>query len=241
MSAKILIATPSYAGKRYCYQKYIDALNAIDYPKDSLNFLMLDNTIPGDLAYGEIPLNFKAEIIRMYGKNRQLNSREVLALCYSVIFCYAEAFKYDYLLILEADVLIPPHGLKRLIETAKEYSGLVAPITFRANGKHLQIYHDDMTLHKQLGKDKLYRITRTPYSLDELSESVTKVGSATFSCVLIPLKYVSRLKVNWEVDHYNHPDGFFYDMVKKLNIPVWCDSTVHCEHLQQPFASNVVW
>ncbi len=241
MSKKVLIATPSYSGKRYCFERYTQSLNDLDYPVEDARFLMLDNTIPGDEPYDEIPIKFDSEIIRLYGKTRQLNSREVLALCYSVIFCYAEAYSYDFLLILEADVIIPPHGLNRLTETSKEHLGLIAPISFRANGAHLQIYHDDMNLCHSIGPDGLRRISRTPYSISELKQEVTRIGSATFSCVLIPFDCIRRLKANWEADHYNHPDGFFYDMVNKLNIPVWCDPAVNCEHLQRPFADNVIW
>jgi len=241
MSKKILIAAPSYDGKRYCFSQYVQSLNAIDYPTEDIKFLMIDNTIPGGNPYDEIPIKFDSEIIRLYGKSRQLNSREVLAYCYSVIFCYAEAYNFDYLLILEADVLIPPYGLSKLIKTAKTHSGLIAPVSFRVNGGYLQIYHDDMTLWKIKGPDGLHRVTRTPYEMSEITEPIFRIGSATFSCVLIPFDCIKILKSVWYSNHYNHPDGFFYQDAKDFSIPIWCDSTVECEHLQKPFANNVIW
>jgi len=238
---KVLIATPSYDGKRYCFSQYVQSLNAIDYLVENVKFLMVDNTILKGNPYDKISIKFDSEIIRLYGKSRQLNSREVLAYCYSVIFCYAEAYNFDYLLILEADVLLPSNGLSRLIETARTHSGLIAPVSFRANGEHLQIYHDDMTLWKTKGSDGLYRITRTPYKIDEITEPIFRIGSATFSCVLIPFDYVKILKSVWYSNHYNHPDGFFYQRAKDLGIPVWCNSAVRCKHLQRSFAGNVIW
>ena len=202
---------------------------------------MIDNTIPGHETYKNLPVNFDYEIIRLHGETKQLNSREVLAYCYSIIFCYAQAYDFDYLLCLETDVIIPQQGLLRLVETAQNYKGIIAPLSCRANGEHLQIYHDDMELWSCQGTDNLYRMKRTPYTEKILDGSTFRIGSATFSCVLIPVECLKGINVKWSVRHFNHPDGFFYESVKEAGIPVWCDSSVKCEHLQRSFEGEVIW
>ena len=237
---KVLIAAPSYNGKRYCFKQYMEAIEKLDKRDLDVHYLMVDNSTED--GYSALPLSIPYDILKLNGVNRKLGSREVLAYCYSVIMSYAISLEFDYLLLLESDVLMPPNGLKSLISTSKKLDGMVAPVIFREGGRYCQIYKDDLILWKNKGSDGLYRISRTPYKKEEISLHFPvpfRIGSATFSCLLIPCKYLNDLNlIRWSPQHYNHPDVFFYYRNK---VPVFCDPGFSCIHLQKPWGKDVIW
>lgn len=234
----VLIATPFYYGKMYCLDIFLKSVESINYKNKKL--LIIDNSPKDKQLDAEVLKdklqNTKFDIIYLSISNRKFNSREVLAYSYAIALCYFEGYRFDYMLILEADVIIPPDGLNQLIETSKKYHGIVCGLVFRDKGKQIQAYKDGLKLWDKRNRDGLYRLERTPYTLQEIEgKTVVKIGSAAFSCLLIPAKYTKDLKINWFKDHYNHPDGFFFERVNHLNIPVWLNTKVKCDHLQKPW------
>ena len=245
MALKVLIAAPSYEGKLYCLPQYIDAINYLDKKGLDVSYLLLDN---GKKPFDSLSLDIPYDIIRLFGSTRRLNSREVLAYCYSVILCYAEGYRFDYLLFLESDVIMPSDGLHQLIVISKRLGGkerLAVPVVYKADSQQVQIYKPDLDLYgeKRRAEDGsiLPAVHRTPYKLDEIPSYPFQVESATFSALLIPARFFFQLRIDWRIDYYNHSDVRFYDLARRMGIEVWYNPKVKCLHLQRPFDKEVPW
>jgi len=226
---RILLASPTFYEKLYCWNDYLEAIKSTGI-KD---MLFIDTSPHGK----EVPMPEEADVIRLYGAKRRLNSREVLSYAYSIIFSYAQGYGYDYLWIVETDVIVKPDTLERLLESSKKTDAMVSGLIFRSDG-HPQAYYDQNLWHIK-GKDGLWRITRPPIPKEEL-KGLKKVKAVTFGCLLIPKRVYEYLKADWYSHHYNHPDGFFFERLAEIGIDVYVDCDVVVEHLQRPW-KEVVW
>jgi len=240
--AKVLIATPTYYGKEYCIGAYVNSLNNLNAEGCDVEFLCIETrkkkSPTVDKALDEI--KYKKTIIRLYSKTIQLSSRQILAYSYDIIFITADAEHFDYLFVVESDVIIPQDALQKLISTSKKYNCISVGYTERFNGQ-IQAYKPGMTIYGEKTSDDIYKVARTPYRKNEITKSEMRIGSATLSCVLFPNEYFITLMGVYDAKHFNHPDVFLYKILEAFNIPVYLNSEVKCLHLQKGFPPDILW
>lgn len=127
-SPKVLVATVTYEGKDYVWEKYLSNIKSLEY--DNYDFLVVDNTRRTKyykklLKYGVTALH----------SPRGENSRTALVNSYNMIRDYMLARDYDYLLIVESDLIPPVDIIQRLLKHDKEVVGCIYYIGYHYDTK----------------------------------------------------------------------------------------------------------
>jgi hypothetical protein len=105
---KILLATTTFDGKKYCLDKWIDAVRKIDYP--DIDILMVDNS--DGLEYTEYLKSKEINAIHLEvkgGDETKINQTN------KFISEYFLKGDWDRWFNLESDVLVPPEIIKTML------------------------------------------------------------------------------------------------------------------------------
>jgi GT2 family glycosyltransferase len=129
MVDSVLVAAPTYRGKRYAIVEYIEAFRAYSYPNRDL--LLVDNT-GDDGAYAAwLEREFNVGVRHI---EPALEFEDTFIAAWQVICDYAVEHRYGWVLSLEDDVVGPPLLIDTLLNAAA-YVG--APFV-----THTYPYHD---------------------------------------------------------------------------------------------------
>ena len=66
--------------------------------------------------------------------------------------------------------------------------------------------------------------------IGHLDGSLLKVAMAGIGCALIDKSVLRQIGFRWEKGVDKHPDTFFAEDCASLGIPIYCDTSVVCEH-----------
>jgi hypothetical protein len=125
----VLVAAPTYRGKRYCLVEYLEAYDAFQYPNRDL--LLIDNT--GD--EGKYARWMRREFgVGVQHIEPEAQFEDTFLACWDAISAYADEHQYGWVLSLEQDVIAPPMLLDTLLNAA---TYLVAPFV-----THTYPFHD---------------------------------------------------------------------------------------------------
>jgi GT2 family glycosyltransferase len=119
-SPKILVACPTYEGMKYCLDRFVKAIKEIDY--DNYDILIVDNS--EEENYFSILSSIK-EIKCLRDNTLEKSSRKKIADSRNKILEYALQEKYDYVLMMDQDVIPPKEIITELLNDNKNLvSGL---------------------------------------------------------------------------------------------------------------------
>ena len=108
----VLVACPTYMGKKYALEAYILAYNDIIYPYRGL--FMVDNT--GDsLKYYEHLMKLGVACDHINPTN---DFQETFAMCWKRIYKYAKDNKYKWIMSIEQDNIVPPLTVDTMLNLA---------------------------------------------------------------------------------------------------------------------------
>ena len=139
---------------------------------------------------------------------------------------YALNHKYDYILWIDSDTIVPKNTLTRLLEADKDIvSGVYAykilsgknVVAKRYNDKEEDTY-DDLTIKE----------------VAELSKTKERVlvDAIGFGCVLTKTTIFSRVDKPWFVySQYMGEDIFFCRKAQEQDYEIWLDTAVLCGHV----------
>jgi len=117
---KILIATPTYNGVEYCFQEFLVHLKNIDY--EDFDILIMDNSRTKKF-FRKIKKIQGIKVI--HDETKEEKNMYRLISSRNKIIEYAIKKGYDYLLMMDSDVMVPPDILKKLLHNEKDIcSGL---------------------------------------------------------------------------------------------------------------------
>lgn len=120
MNQNVLIACPSYAGKSYCLETWAEHCAAAladyreHYPGARTDVLIVDNTRNSD-GYAKLIANLGMRVIKV---TPEMLFEPTIHLCWQIIHQEAIIEDYDWVFSVEADNIIPPYILTRLMEIA---------------------------------------------------------------------------------------------------------------------------
>jgi len=218
---KILIAAPQAIVKDYCFRDWLFNVRQLDYPKDRIEILLVDNSDTDE--YSKYMRAEGINVIREEKKGRGII--ETLASCHQVCADYALANGYDFLFHLETDVFPPPHSLLDMVSVGEPVVSAMYHIYDGANRRlSMQIEPKD----KIEGYFKAYPIKD---SLGQhIQSKLLKVMSGALGCTLIHKEVLKTVKFR-AVDGYDHhPDSWFAVDLKTNGIPFYVHTEILCEH-----------
>jgi len=249
-NVKILIGVPVYSGVKYCFDnflKHIQNIKGFDF-----DVLIVDNSRDDDF-FNEIQKRDNLIVI----KDNTDEEKNMLRLISSrnKILDYASKNKYDYLLMMDSDVMVPENILLKLFDAKKDViSGLYFNL-FNSGGKQklLPVCYKEIeeNIFKEMQlrgmipefvKDKSdIRRNLTPEEIEK--GEVIEVLIPSAGCLLLSSKaFTSGAKYGLlkETNGLRTTDdiGFFKEL-KNKEFQLYCDPSVYCKHEAfQKYKSN---
>ena len=228
---KVLVGITTYEAKDYMFDHCINAVRNFDY--DNFDYVVVDNTKT---------INYFLKLKRRGHKNlyrveRGASSREALTKSQNKIRQLFLEGDYDYLLMVESDLLPPKDTIERLLGYGKSVVGSLYFIGDEAY-KIPCIFLDDVTVGGFTGtrgvgiirkENKQYR---NPAEIDEwVYQGLKKCHGCGFGSTLIRRDVVEKY-VFWTDERMDnkHSDVYFYLDLSRDNIPVYVDTSVIVPH-----------
>jgi hypothetical protein len=245
---KILIACPTSETKDYCFFDWISNVKNIDYPKDRMEILVVDNSSTNSYkkyleTWGIKVHHVKPHFEEANPKNKKKvirNKPMVQTVCESenIIRKYAYENNFDYILMLESDIMIGQQTLRTLVAHKKQ---VISAAYFHGNDKQTNL------LITQIEKFPLIKTTiRLGFkaTMKFMDGKVKQVQSCGIGCCLIhrsvfkkvPFRYVDS---NGAIDKTMFPDSYFYEDLYRMETPAFIDTSIILEHNSQEWAQNI--
>ena len=137
---------------------------------------------------------------------------------------------YDYVWMVDSDVVVPRDALRNLLDPAVDVVyGLYREKRYVDDGEFT-------CLHKFSNQTINYdEITRL--HIDDFAETRMKIKGGGAGCLFINVSVFSRIPKPYFRFH-EYPDGgvlsedlWFSEQLRSMNIPVYADSRVKCQHI----------
>lgn len=240
---KILIGSPTFEGMRYCLKRFLERVREIDYP--NYDILFVDNS-KGDEFFAE--LKEEKDLIIRKDNTKETSNMQKLINSRNKILQYAVENNYDYILMMDADVIPPKNIIKELLSCKKDIiSGLYFNY-FNISGKTKWMPCAWKKLSQELFdeiKEKhpsMMEVFESPEGMTEYltkpdveSEELLEVVIPSAGCMLLSRAVFE--KINYEMPENKKPnqtdDIYFLEKARNKGFQPYCYTKVQCEHLVQ--------
>jgi len=244
---KVLVACPTYNGMQYCLEKFIKAIKEIKY--GNYDILIVDNS-EGEDYFNK--LKEMAGICCLRDNTSEKNPRKKIVDSRNKIISYAISNNYDYILMMDQDV-IPPREI--ITELLKDNLPLVSGLYFNyfmSSGKLkiLPVAWACITpeeFEEIKRKVKLPPLVKSNTDLrrhltpEEVASNKTlEVLIPSAGCLLIKKEVFERVKYNLlNLQELGFTDntvkttddiGFVLN-AEKMGFKSYCNTRIRCEHL----------
>jgi GT2 family glycosyltransferase len=237
---KVLIASPTYDGMEYCFKEFIEHIKSIDY--DNFDILIIDNSRSKkffrnikDIPRIKVIHDDTNEEKNMY---RLISSR-------NKIIDYALEKDYDYILMMDSDVIVPSNIIKRLMSHKKEVcSGLYFNyFNIKNELKYLPVCYRKLEekyypMYEKFFPDANMKMFSRQMCLSEAnSKELFEVSVPSSGCVLLSKKALSSgakyglIKEFEEKFKGTTDDLKFFKELREFGFGIYCDTFVLCTHL----------
>lgn len=197
---KILTVTTIYDKKEYCLEEFLEKSRQIDYPNN--RHIFIDNSKTLDFTS-----KLQSMGLEVYHVERGSNSREAIARScnFARNICLDEG--YDYMFMLESDVMVEPDIIKRLLSHCKDvvtayyYIGTQDP---RVPCITLPEYKPEI---KAYGTRLLFMDEWDKYFMKGLKQ----VAAGSFGVSLTHKSVLKEIKFYYDPRLKGHPDIYFYN------------------------------
>ena len=226
MIPRILIAAPTSEKKNYCFLKWLSCVRQIDYPKDRMEVMLVDNSS----TYEYVEHLRKLGITTRYVEKEGKTPIEYICESHNVVRDYFLKNKFDYLFHLESDVMVKTQTLRTLLFHSEE-KGLpvVSASYFRYNDV-------DTTLLLQQNETDAIGIENTVRNigfkecLHLLGADLLRVWGSGIGAILIRREVMEKVPFRFQAGDNIYPDSWFYDDCDFKNIPIFADTSLILEH-----------
>ena len=241
---KILVASPTYEGMRYCEKEFIQSITNLEY--SNYDILIVDNSENDNYFYYLKETYPKLTMIRDQSNEKDKMMRLVHSR--NLILGYAVKNNYDYILMMDCDVIPPKNIIQELLLCGKDITSGIYYNYFVVDGKTKYMpvawtaltekEFEDIKQKIQLpdfitsSEDLKAHLTQEEVSSDKLIEVI--IPSA--GCMLISKKVFEKVKygvldTSKQGGVRTTDDVYFSLEAKKHRFKAYCNTKVKCEHL----------
>ncbi len=239
---RVLVAGPTYDGMRYCHDKFIDRLKDLSY--DNYDILLVDNS-DDKKFFKELKKESEIEVIHLSLKNVPKMKRLVRSR--NKILSYAMEKDYDYVLMMDVDVIVPIDIIERLLGHGKEIvSGLyfsLQNVDHRQKVKSVAwkfLTEDEWDEVKGRLMSDIVReredVRRNLTDEEIESGKLQEVAIPSCGCMLISRDIFSRCKygvLDVPGKLHSSDDIYFSRKLREAGVKLYCDPSIKCEHLTE--------
>ena len=221
---KVLICAPQHESKNYAWESWIENVRNFTYPKDRLEIFIADNSISNDNVKFLKSQGIKAIHTKKNPKGLLSTINDSHEQCRQ----YALKNGFDFMLHLETDVIPPIDVIERLMNNNKKVCAGMYDLFYGSERRPM------IQLDEQY--DRTIREYRNPefVTVDEplfFNGKVNQVYHAGLGCVLIHKSVLEQVEFRVDEQYDMHTDTWFANDCYLLNINIYADTTVQCEHL----------
>jgi hypothetical protein len=238
---KILVASPIYEGMDYCFGDFLEHIRRIE--GFEFDFLFIDNSKTPEFSN---KISEHKDLILIRDDTREEKNLLRLVSSRNKILDYAIENKYDYLLMMDSDVMVPSNILSKLLSEKKEVvSGLYFNL-FNSNGKpkllpvcYLEIEDNVFQEMKNQGMVPEFITSRSEIRRNLTTAEIEKgdvleVLIPSAGCLLLSRKaFSSGAKygvLENSQDLITTDDIFFFKELRDKGFKLYCDPSVYCKH-----------
>jgi len=236
----VLVASPVFEGMKYCFEEFLESVKNLDFP--DYDVLIVDNSRTNyffNELRGKGVNVIKDETSDEKNKLRLISSR-------NKIIDYAIEKGYDYILMMDSDVIAPKTILKDLLTSGKEIiSGL---------------YYNDFKIDGLIQKSPVCWCHVTPKEFEEIksgvglppfvkscnnlrrhltkeeadSNKIVRVKIPSAGCMLIKRNVFEQIRYGLLDVPGNLSTGddiYFCTKAEEKGFEIYCDTSIKCEHL----------
>lgn len=238
---KILVASPTYDSMEYCVKDFLHSLKNIEY--DNYDILLVDNS--RDNNFFE-KLKEEWDIILIKDTTNEIKNKLRLVSSRNKIIDYAIKNNYDYILMMDADVLPPKNIIKELLKNNKDIVSGLYYNYFIVDGKQklnpvCWCEISDELFEKIKGKIKLPDFIKSKADMRRFltkeeaeSNECVKVMHPSPGCMLIKRKVFEKVRygiLDLPPQIRTSDDNYFVKKALEAGFELYCNTKIKCEHL----------
>ena len=215
MKSKVMIGIPTYEGKGYILERFVDRVKSLTY--SNYEVLFIDNSKTDDYMnkIKSLGMNCIKSTWNEQSKIRLTNAQNLMR----TKFLEGD---YTHLFILEQDLIPPKDIIEQLIEHDKDVVGGWYYIT--------QVPRPCLSREWTLVDMKFFQ--KSPLMIELAKERLIKCFSGSFGCSLIKRKVIEEIKFKVYRHFSHHSDTWFYFDCEKKGFEVWVDTDLLIPHFQ---------
>lgn len=215
---KVLVGTPTFDFHAYCLDECESALKTLTYP--DYDILLVDNSKEEGFYNELIKRKIPAVRIPFYE-----SSRKRIAEGHNILRKKVLDEGYDYLFLLDSDVIPPKDVIERLMSHGKKViSGLYFnPKTVQGKKLILPVIRVGIPgdkEHWEMPPDNLWQ-----------SKKLIRIVCAGTGCLLIHRDILERFEFWYDSNGKGTDDIFFFKSLLDADVECYCDTSIICHHL----------
>ena len=234
---KILVAAPIFDGMEYCIDTFIDRIKSLSY--GDYDILLVDNS-KIDLFSKEIRDKHGIDVVCL---SLDVSNMEKIIQCRNYILDYAVDKCYDYVLMMDCDVIPPIDIIERLLSHEKDivsglYYGLFGLVSKQTKlcvafkrASDEEVAEINLRFPEFIKKNGIPRRHLTEEEID--SGKLQEVIIPSAGCMLLGKKVFREIRYGLlDVSGYKTSDDiFFCKKAREAGFKLYCDPSIKCEHL----------
>lgn len=243
---RVLVASPTYKGMKYCQNEFFKAIKNLTYPL--YDILIIENS--EDNEYFD-ELKQEKDIILIKDDSAEENKMLRIISSRNKILEYVLKNNYDYVLIMDSDVIPSKNIIEELLKCNKDIvSGLYFNYFVDSKGKSNFLPVAYMPITKKEFENFRKKVNLPPAVKSHLdlrghltkqeveSNKLLKVLIPSAGCMLISKKVIENKKIRYGLldtqrfgNIHTTDDVYFMTKAKEAGFDAYCYTKIKCEHL----------
>lgn len=223
----VIIGVPTYSGKSYCEDKFFDALLAINYPRNRMLILVIDNSLDNGKYANHLKGKYP-ELKIIHEANPEHVVYERLANSHEYLRKAALKANTQYLLHLESDVIVPKDIVQKMLLCRKP---IVSPIYHISNGSNRHIVQRNRQWGQPFQDKYSWGHVYGHATQAFVDGRVKQVQTSGIGCILIHKSILNDVPFRYRKDVDAAPDSAFATDLLMKGIPNFCDTGTLVEHI----------
>lgn len=223
---KVLIFTPTYAGKDYCLIEFLESAKRLTYKNKE--HIIIDNTNDGGVYFKRLQEVCEPYGIKVYHVERGSNSREALARAQNLARKLFLEGDYNYMFSLESDIFPKPSILDRLVAHGLD----VVTGLYMIGDKATFTARPCITVSRKNPKTGTYgtRLLEPEEFMEFINKGPKEVMAGGMGCCLMHRNVLEKVRFTYIPGLMKHSDVYFFNDARKAGYPVVVDTNLVCDH-----------
>ncbi len=238
---KVLVASPIFDSMKYCLKEFLNSMKSLDY--NNYNFLLVDNSKKDDF-FNE--LTEEKDVILIRDNSKEETNLKRVVHSRNKILQYAIDNYYDYILMMDSDVIPPKNIISELLKCDKHIVSGIYFNYFYPSGKERWLPVAWTSITEEEFNEIKSKVALSPLIKSNLdirrhltqeeieSGNLIKVLIPSPGCMLIKKEVFEKARyglVDVPENTHTSDDIYFIKKASEMGFESYCFTKIKCEHL----------